>query len=441
MIQESIRLIKAADPLLERLLTRKITRQQEIAATVSRIIAAVQVEGDEAVCRFNNLYAGSQLGPTDLKVTPEERQAAYQAVEDSFLEALRQAKRNITAFHRKQLQQSWFTTGAEGVLLGQLVRPLRRVGIYVPGGKAAYPSSVLMNAIPARVAGVQEIAMVTPPDANGQINPYILVAAAEAEVGEIYKMGGAQAVAALAYGTATVNKVDKITGPGNIYVTLAKQQVYGQVDIDMLAGPSEILVIADDTANPAFVAADLLSQAEHDEMAAVLLLTPSTELAAKVQAEIGRQVSLLSRKETIRSSLNGHGAIVLTEDLEQAFALANHFAPEHLELMLAEPFNWLNKVENAGAVFLGHYAPEPVGDYLAGPNHVLPTGGTARFYSALGVDTFLKKTSLISYTQAALQEVGEAVIKLAEVEGLTAHANAVQIRLSDHSSLKGKEGL
>jgi len=440
MKSDIIRIVKAGDSFLDKIFIRKTSNQEEIAVQVARILTSVQSRGDEAVCEFNAGFGGSKLTPEELKVTDNEVEAAYRTVDNTFLAALRLALDNITAFHRKQLQQSWFETGDRGAVLGQLVRPLRRVGIYVPGGKASYPSSVLMNAVPAKVAGVQEIAMATPPADNGKINPYTLVAAAEAGVNEIYKIGGAQAIAALAYGTAIVPKVDKITGPGNIYVTLAKQQVYGQVDIDMLAGPSEVLVIADHTANPSFVAADLLSQAEHDEMASVMLLTPCGDLALKVQSEVLRQASLLSRQEIIEHSLENYGAIVLTESLEDAFELANRFAPEHLELMISEPFNWLYKVENAGAVFLGSHSPEPVGDYVAGPNHILPTGGTARFYSALGVDAFIKKTSLIAYTPAMLNEVGGAIVKLAEIEGLTAHANAVQIRMHKNEVIDEKEG-
>lgn len=439
---EIMKIVQAKDSLSDKILLRKAAEQREITVAVAQIITEVQAEGDEAVCKLNERFGGGRFTPEELRVTYDEMKAAYNLVEDGFLEALRLALHNVTAFHKKQLQQSWFETGAKGVFLGQMIRPLRRVGIYVPGGKASYPSSVLMNAIPAKIAGVREIAMVTPPDTYGKIDPHTLVAAAEAGVSEIYKMGGAQAIAALAYGTALVPKVDKITGPGNIYVTLAKQQVYGQVDIDMLAGPSEVLVVADDTANPAYVAADLLSQAEHDELAAAVLLTPCHDLALKVQTEIIGQIALLPRREIIEKSLKNYGAIILTESLEQAIDLANHIAPEHLELMIAEPFDWLSSVENAGAVFLGRYSPEPVGDYLAGPNHVLPTGGTARFYSALGVDTFIKKTSLIAYTPAGLDEIGAAVVKLAEVEGLDAHANAVRIRMLEfeHKAVKEKEG-
>lgn len=436
----NLKIIVAGDPILEKIFGRGATDRKGIAVQVAQVVEAVREKGDKAVCEYTARFGGPELAPGELKVTAGAIEDAYRRVDDSFLAALRLALENITAFHRKQAQRSWFETGSDGAILGQLVRPLRRVGIYVPGGKATYPSSVLMNAVPARVAGVREIAMVTPPAQDGTVSPYTLVAAAEAGVTEIYKMGGAQAIAALAYGTPTVARVDKITGPGNIYVTVAKQQVYGQVDIDMLAGPSEVLIIADETADPAFIAADLLSQAEHDEMASAVLLTPCQELAARVQAEVVAQASLLPRGEIVEHSLENYGAIVITRDIGQAFDLANRFAPEHLELMISEPFHWLSHVENAGAVFLGSYSPEPVGDYLAGPNHILPTGGTARFYSSLGVDAFLKKTSLIAYNGAALKKVGNAIIKLAEVEGLAAHAGAVQIRLKNIENKKGKGG-
>ncbi|OPY57334.1 MAG: Histidinol dehydrogenase [Pelotomaculum sp. PtaU1.Bin035] len=437
----NIKIIESGDSILEEIFERKTGRYGEISANVAQIIASVQARGDDAVCELTACFSGAVLSPEELKVTKAEIEAAYRLVDDEFLAALLLALDNITNFHRRQLQHSWFEPGGLGVILGQLVRPLHRVGIYVPGGKASYPSSVLMNAIPARVAGVKEICMVTPPDRDGTVNQYTLVAAAEAGVNEIYKIGGAQAVAALAYGTATVPKVDKISGPGNIYVTLAKQQVYGQVDIDMLAGPSEVLIIADSTANPSFIAADLLSQAEHDEMASAVLLTPCGKLAREVRAEVAKQASRLSRREIIELSLENRSAIVITDSLEQAFELANRFAPEHLELMVVEPFHWLSKVENAGAVFLGRYSPEPAGDYLAGPNHILPTGGTARFYSPLGVESFMKKTSLISYTPASLVEVGGAIVKLAEVEGLTAHANAVRVRMQEYETSLKEEGV
>lgn len=427
-----IRIVEAKDPIVQQIMHGRECGNAEAAAQVAQILAAVRERGDAAVSEFSSRFGGPHLPAGRLKVADDEMKFAYGQVKDGFLSALRRALINITNFHKKQLAGSWFDAGERGAIVGQLLRPLRRVGIYVPGGKASYPSSVLMNAVPARVAGVKEIVMATPPDADGTVDPHTLVAAAEAGVTEIYRAGGAQGIAALAFGTATLAPVDKITGPGNIYVTLAKKQVYGHVDIDMLAGPSEVLIIADDTANPVYAAADLLSQAEHDEMAAAVLVTPSLRLAGLVQAEIERQAAVLPRSGIAACSLERYGAIIITGDLAEAFDLANRFAPEHLELMVAEPFSWLTRVENAGAVFLGHHSPEPVGDYLAGPNHVLPTGGTARFHSPLGVDAFVKRTSLISYTPAALAGTGEDVIRLAEVEGLQAHANAVRVRLDDY---------
>ncbi|BAF60719.1 MAG: histidinol dehydrogenase [Pelotomaculum sp.] len=433
-----IKILQSGDPAVERLMHRNGPGLAEAAAAVAEVLAAVRDRGDEAVCEYTARFGGPCLLPHQLKVSAGEIERAYGLVDDEFLQALRLALKNITAFHQKQLGHSWITAGEGGAILGQLIRPLRRVGIYVPGGKASYPSSVLMNAVPAKVAGVKEIVMATPPASDGTVSPYTLVAAAEAGVDEIYRMGGAQAIAALAYGTAAVPRVDKITGPGSSYVTLAKQQVFGLVDIDMLAGPSEVLIIADNTADPAFVAADLLAQAEHDEMASPVVLTPCPELAQKVQTEVAGQAFLLPRKEIIASSLENYGAIIITNNLEEAFDLANRFAPEHLELMVAEPFRWLSRVENAGAVFLGAHSPEPVGDYLAGPNHILPTGGTARFFSPLGVEEFMKKISLIAYTGEALEQVGGAVMRLAGVEGLFAHAGAVQARLKKYGREKGK---
>ncbi len=435
-----LKIIEAGDPALEKIFERNTGGLELIKDRVAQILASVREKGDEAVCDFTARFNGVRLGPAGLKVTAAEIKDAYKNTDEKFLDALHLALRNITAFHRRQLQYSWFESDESGSVLGQLVRPLHRVGMYVPGGKASYPSSVLMNAVPAKVAGVKEVAMVTPPAPDGSVSSQVLVAAAEAGVHEIYKIGGAQAVAALAYGTSTVPRVDKITGPGNIYVVLAKQQVYGRVDIDMIAGPSEILIIADETAEPAFIAADLLSQAEHDEMAAPVLLTPSRELAFRVQEEVAGQASLLLRKDILERSLGNYGAIVITGSIAEAFDLSNRFAPEHLELMLEEPLRWLSRVENAGAVFVGSHSPEPVGDYLAGPNHILPTGGTARFYSPLGVDSFLKKSSLIAYTDTALAKTGDAVIKMAAVEGLEAHANAVRIRLKKNEQKKGIEG-
>lgn len=430
--KKPIRIVEAKDPVLGQIIQRREYGSAETAAQVAQILAAVREKGDAAVLELTARFGGPQLPAGRLKVADDEIKSAYGLVEKGFIASLRRALENITCFHKKQLNGSWFEAGESGEIVGQIVRPLKRVGIYVPGGKASYPSSVLMNAVPARVAGVKEIVMATPPAADGTVDPHTLVAAAEAGVTEIFRAGGAQGIAALAFGTATLAPVDKITGPGNIYVTLAKKQVFGQVDIDMLAGPSEVLIVADDSANPAYAAADLLSQAEHDEMAAAVLVTPSRRLAGLVRAEVERQAAALPRYGIAACSLERRGAIIITGDLAEAFDLANRFAPEHLELMVAEPFRWLSRVENAGAVFLGHHSPEPVGDYLAGPNHILPTGGTARFHSPLGVDAFLKRTSLISYTPDALAGAGEDVIRLAETEGLQAHAYAVRVRLADY---------
>lgn len=424
-----IRIIKPGDPFLAQLMTREPDGSDEKAAAVAAIINRVRLEGDQGVCDLTREFDGIELAPGDLRVTGEEIAAAAASVDQECLAVLIKAAENITRYHQKQLFGSWFEPGADGTVLGQLVRPLARVGIYVPGGTASYPSSVLMNALPARVAGVPEIVMVTPPGHSGQVNPYTLAAAKLAGVTEIYRIGGAQAVAALAYGTETIRAVDKITGPGNVYVTLAKQQVFGQVDIDMLAGPSEVLVVADDTANPSFVAADLLSQAEHDTLAAAILVTTDSELARQVQEVLLSQLEQLPRQTIARTSLANYGAIVVTENLEQALDLANQLAPEHLELLVREPFQWLGSIKNAGAVFLGPHTPEPVGDYLAGPNHILPTGGTARFFSPLGVHTFLKRTSVVYYSAAALEGAGPDIIRLAGVEGLDGHAASVQVRL------------
>lgn len=420
----------AAGEAARRGFIREFVVPDEIVLRVNEIIQAVRVEGDQALCAFTARFDGVELEPADLRVSKDEVRSAYREVDARFLETIRLARDRILAFHRRQLPRSWFDTG-EGAWLGQLVRPLDRVGIYVPGGTASYPSSVLMNAIPAVVAGVKEIAMVTPPARGGGMHPCTLVAATEAGVEEIYKVGGAQAVAALAYGTPSIRRVDKITGPGNIYVTVAKQQVFGRVDIDMLAGPSEVLIIADAGADPVYVAADLLAQAEHDVLARAVLLTPSWELAGKVRDEVVRLLDGLERRELLTRALADGGLIVVTRDLDEAFGLANCFAPEHLELMVADPEHWLDRVKNAGAVFLGPYSPVAVGDYLAGPNHVLPTGGTARFFSGLGVDTFLKRINVIHCSRRSLEQLGPKVIELAGVEGLPAHALAVQVRLGE----------
>lgn len=423
--------VPAGSAAAERLLCKEYGDLVCYEQAVREILHEVRCRGDAAVLAFTARFDGVELTADTLRVTAAEIDEAYSQVDAEFLAALRLARANIQSFHQKQLPKSWLEPDSRGNALGQLVRPLDRVGIYVPGGTADYPSSVLMNAVPAQVAGVREIVMVAPPRQDGRLSPYTLVAAREAGVTEIYKVGGAQAIAALAYGTETIGKVDLITGPGNIYVTLAKKEVYGQVNIDMLAGPSEVLIIADETANPRYLAADLLSQAEHDVLASALLLTPSRELAEAVASEVEIQLQQLERKEIAARSLQAYGGAIITANLEEAVTLANRYAPEHLELQVADPWQWLGRIRHAGAIFLGAYTPEPVGDYLAGPNHVLPTGGTARFYSALNVETFMKKTSLLSYSAAGLLTEGQAIVKLAQTEGLTAHARAVAVRLED----------
>lgn len=400
---------------------------EEQRRIVRGILEQVKAEGDQALFQLTERFDGAKLD--SLAVDPGEIDRSFEEVDEAFVKALREAAERIRRYHEKQKRTSWLETDEDGTILGQLILPLEKVGVYVPGGSAAYPSSVLMNVIPARVAGVKEIVMVTPPQADGTVYAPTLVAAKIAGVKKIYKVGGAQAIAALAYGTESVPAVDKIVGPGNIYVALAKQAVYGQVDIDSIAGPSEIVVIADETANSSFVAADLLSQAEHDPMASAVLITPSPELARQVAEELNRQCNQLERKEIAAASLRNHGAICITNDLTEAFEVANRLAPEHLELLVQEPWNWLPRVKHAGAVFLGPYSPEPVGDYFAGPNHVLPTNGTARFFSPLNVDHFLKKTSVISYSREALLRDGKKVMALAEAEGLGAHAASVRLRL------------
>jgi histidinol dehydrogenase len=399
----------------------------EIDATVRDIIGQVRSEGDAALLRLTEKFDGHR----DIIVPPDAVRDAAAGVDPELLASLRLASRRIEEFHRRQLQNSWFTTGPDGDMLGQIVRPLKRVGLYVPGGKAVYPSSVLMNAIPARVAGVEEIVMVCPAPA-GEIHPLVLAAAQLCGITKIFKIGGAQAVAALAYGTATVPRVDKIVGPGNIYVATAKKLVYGDVDIDMIAGPSEILIISDGTGDPSWVAADMLSQAEHDEMASSILITTDAAFAGAVAAQVQAQLAVLPKKHIAEQSIGQYGAIILTENLGEAVSLANDAAPEHLELYVDRPWDLLGSITNAGAVFMGHYSPEPVGDYIAGPNHVLPTGGTARFYSPLSVDDFIKKTSLVSFTRAALERLGPDVVRLAAAEQLDAHARSVSIRLKKH---------
>jgi histidinol dehydrogenase len=397
-------------------------------ASVQEIAVLVKDQGDQGIFACTQRFDGAVITADNFRISEQEIEEAWEQVDDDYVLALRKAIDNITLFHQKQLKNSWMEPDVKGNILGQLYRPLQRVGIYVPGGTAAYPSSVLMNALPAMVAGVEEIAMVSPPDRFGKMNPYTLVAAAELGLKEIYKMGGAQAIFGLAWGTQTIPAVDLISGPGNIYVTLAKKMVYGDVNIDMLAGPSEILIVADHKADPVYLAADMMSQAEHDILARSILVTYDADLLDQVEKEIERQMAGLSRREIIAQALNDRGAFILVKDLEEACEVANMVAPEHLELMVDKPFELLSLIQNAGAIFLGRYTPEPVGDYMAGPNHILPTGGTARFYSPVTVDTFTKASSIIYYSQAGMEEDADDIIKMAEVEGLTAHANCLRVR-------------
>ena len=402
---------------------------EDLSATelVHRIVQEVRYEGDRALFRYTKLLDRVELTHDNLMVSEEEFLSAERAAAPEVVASLKKAADNIFAYHEEQKPRSWMTYRAHGSILGQAVLPLARVGIYVPGGTAAYPSSVLMNAVPAIVAGVEEIIM-SVPTKDGVINPYVLVAARLLGVKKIFKIGGAQAIAAMAYGTESVPRVDKITGPGNIFVTLAKKEVYGHVDIDMLAGPSEILILADESASAEYVAADLLSQAEHDPLASSILITTDMELAQESLAEVRKQLETLPRKDIARASLEGHGRIIVTENMDQAIHLANVSGPEHIELLVGDSFHILPKIRCAGAIFLGPYSPEPLGDYFAGPNHVLPTGGTSRFYSVLNVETFMKRTSIISYTQEALNDVSEDISRLAETDGLDAHARAIQMR-------------
>ncbi len=422
------RVVSSKNQLVYRLRKRE-HRGEELEAAVRSIIEAVRNQGDAGVLAATKKYDHAELAAAQLRVTPAEIEAAYTKVSPKLLESLRIARDRIHAFHARQHFQTWFEPGHDREIVGQIYRPLERVGIYVPGGTAAYPSSVLMNALPAKVAGVREIIMVTPPRPDGTVPPLVLVAAAEGGVTGIYKAGGVQGIAALAYGTETIPKVDKIVGPGNIYVTIAKRLVFGLVDIDMLAGPSEIVVVADDSADPELVAADLLSQAEHDPRAAAILLTPDEQLARNVQGEIEKQLAVLPRRDIAGEAIENYSAAVVTEDLLEAIELANELAPEHLELYVREPFSWLSRIRNAGAVFLGPYASEPVGDYFAGPNHVLPTGGTARFFSPLSVEDFMKRTSVIYGTADTMRNWGPHIVRLAEGEGLQAHARAIALRL------------
>lgn len=413
---------------LNRFTRKSYGDDQGLEQRVAEILERVQKNGDEAIFQMTEKFDHVDLRQKGLKVTDDELQGAYQEVGEGFLQALRAAKGNILRYHEKQKRISWLDPDSDGSILGQLLLPLQRVGIYVPGGTASYPSSVLMNALPAVVAGVKEIVMVSPPRLDGTLLPEVLVAASEAGVSELYKLGGAQGIAALAYGTESIPRVDKITGPGNIYVTLAKKQVFGIVDIDMLAGPSEILILADESGRPEELAADLLSQAEHDRLASAILVSPSRSLLEETVKEVERQLDELPRSEIARASWETYGAAIWVADLSEGMALANNIAPEHFELVVKDPYSWLGQVKNVGAVFLGRYSPEPVGDYFAGPNHVLPTGGTARFYSPLNVDTFMKKVSVIGYSEAALKRDAQQIALLARSEGLEAHARAIEIR-------------
>jgi histidinol dehydrogenase len=414
--------------LLETLVSRNQFEDKEVLTRVDEIVNNVKQKGDQALLEYTKRFDNVDLSIENISVSDKEIQDAYNSIDKELLNVIRRAKKNIEIFHIKQKENSWFSTESNGVLLGQMCRPLGIVGVYVPGGTAALISSVLMNVIPAKVAGVKKIIMATPPGKSGEVNAAVLVAASEAGVDEIFRIGGAQAVAAMAFGTKTVPKVDKIVGPGNIYVATAKKMVYGYCDIDMFAGPSEIMVVADNSANPCYVAADLLSQAEHDVLSASILVTTSKSLAKEVQREIERQYGYLSRKDIIINSLKDYGAIIVTETINQAIDIVNKVAPEHLELCVKNPFDLLGSVENAGAIFLGSYSSEPLGDYFAGPNHVLPTGGTARFFSPLNLGDFMKKSSIISYSREALKNVKDHVIKFAEAEKLDAHANAIRVR-------------
>lgn len=417
---------KAEYALIENLKKRASETDAKIVEIVTNIINSVKEQGDEAVREFTVRFDGSV--PKKTVIEKDELQEYLDMVDDDFKSALINAKNNIYDFHSRQAQQSWMTAQSNGVIMGQRVRGLKRVGIYVPGGTAAYPSSVLMNAVPAKIAGVEEIIMVTPPAKDGNPNPDIMAAAAVAGVDRVFLVGGAQAVAALAYGTEKIPKVDKIVGPGNIFVATAKKLLYGVVDIDMVAGPSEILIVADKSAKPAFLAADLMSQAEHDKLASAILLTTSSEIARATAREIEKQIKFLERQEIIEESLDNFGEIIVCENLQQAIEFANELAPEHLEMCVEEPLKYIGMLDNAGSVFLGNFSPEPLGDYYAGPNHVLPTSGTARFFSPLSVDSFIKKSSFIYYTEEELGKAKDDIVKLADTEGLTAHANSIKVR-------------
>lgn len=417
--------------ILENLLKRSPNSYGEFESRVNDIIQNVREKRDEAIFEYTLKFDGATINQDNIRVTAEEIKEAYEQVDPKLLDVIRKALVNIRDYHAKQKQYSWFDSDESGIILGQKVTPLKTVGVYVPGGKAVYPSSVLMNVIPAKVAGVSNIIMTTPCGRDGKVYPSTLVAAKEAGVDAIYKVGGAQAIAALAFGTESIPKVDKIVGPGNIYVALAKKAVFGYVSIDSIAGPSEIMVLADETANPRFVAADLLSQAEHDEMASAILVTTSETLAEQVSVEVDKFVATLSRKEIIRKSLDNYGYILVADTMQDAIDTVNEIASEHLELVTKNPFETMTKIRNAGAIFIGEYSSEPLGDYFAGPNHVLPTNGTAKFFSPLSVDDFIKKSSIISYSREALEPVYKDIVQFAECEKLTAHANSIRVRFED----------
>ena len=417
--------------ILENLLKRSPNSYGEFESRVNDIIQNVREKRDEAIFEYTLKFDGATINQDNIRVTEKEIKEAYEQVDPKLLDVIRKALVNIRDYHAKQKQYSWFDSDESGIILGQKVTPLKTVGVYVPGGKAVYPSSVLMNVIPAKVAGVSNIIMTTPCGKDGKVYPSTLVAAKEAGVDAIYKVGGAQAIAALAFGTESIPKVDKIVGPGNIYVALAKKAVFGYVSIDSIAGPSEIMVLADETANPRFVAADLLSQAEHDEMASAILVTTSEALAEQVSVEVDKFVEVLSRKEIIQKSLDNYGYILVADTMQDAIDTVNEIASEHLELVTKNPFETMTKIRNAGAIFIGEYSSEPLGDYFAGPNHVLPTNGTAKFFSPLGVDDFIKKSSIISYSREALEPVYKDIVQFAECEKLTAHANSIRVRFED----------
>lgn len=417
--------------ILENLLKRSPNHYGNYEAAVREILERVKKEGDSALFEYTKEFDKTEITAETIRVTEEEIKEAYEKTDPALIDVIRKALVNIRSYHEKQKQNSWFTSSEEGTMLGQKVTPLQRVGVYVPGGKAVYPSSVLMNIVPAKTAGVDQIVMTTPPGKDGKVNPSTLVAAKEAGADEIYKAGGAQAIGALAYGTESIPKVDKIVGPGNIFVALAKKAVYGHVSIDSVAGPSEILVLADDSANPRFVAADLLSQAEHDELASAILITTSRELAEKVNQEVKEFVKILSRREIIQKSLDNFGYILLADTMEDAIDAANAIASEHMEIVTKNPFEIMMKVRNAGAIFIGEYSSEPLGDYFAGPNHVLPTNGTAKFFSPLSVDDFVKKSSIVYYSREALKKIHKDIEQFASSEQLTAHANSIAVRFEN----------